>query len=176
MKIEQITKAEHERRIVPWFQRAVNDPTVHPFLGMGTWRGTPAPEDSDWSKAYFMDDSGVGLLSVGLDHQLCVANLCLWVLDGNQPVAAALMRYAIRTVPKRFGMRHLAFVISDSNAAWRNRAMRAAGKWMWGRETDAVYDTATGRLVDCLHFKVPVSALARSKSLPPVPTTHKETA
>lgn len=163
MKIEQITKADHSRRVEPWHQKAVNDPTVQPFLTLAAWSETPAPVDIDWTQAYFMDEYDIGLLSVRLDHGQRLATLGLWVLGHNTGVSALLMRYAMFKLPKRYGITHLAFFISDANRAWRDQAMRVAGKWMWGREPGAVFDIATGRMVDLLHFKVPVEAIQQHR-------------
>jgi hypothetical protein len=161
--IEQITKAEHARRIEPWHQKAVNDATVHPFLALGAWRGTPAPVDDDWNTAYFMDQHDMGLLRVGFDHVLHTGTIGLWVLEGNTGIAALLMRYAMCKLPQRYGLTHLAFCISDSNRVWRDQAMRVAGKWMWGREPGSAFDQATGKTVECLHFKVPVEAIQQRR-------------
>lgn len=164
MKIEQITKAEHDRRIVPWYQRAINDSKVHPFLSTSQYRAVLAAVDDDWSSARFMDDSDRGLLLITLDRERSTATIGLWVLGANTGVAAGLMLYAIRVVPKRFGVRNLSFSISDSNVKWRDQAMRVAGGWMWGREPGAVYDTASGTWVDSWNFKVPVSEIQKERN------------
>lgn len=163
MKIEQITRTDHARRVEPWYQKAVNDPTVHPFLGTTTWREAPPAVDGDWSSAYFMDQYDQGLLRVGFDHVLHTGSIGLWVLEGNTGIAALLMRFALCKLPQRHGLTHLTFCISDSNRVWRDQAMRAAGKWMWGRDPSSVFDQATGKLVDCLHFKVPVEAIQKRR-------------
>lgn len=165
MKIEQVTKADHARRIDAWYQKAINDPTVFPFLATSNWRGAPPAADSDWSEAYFMDDRDLALLSVKLDHVRRYASVGLWVLEGNTGVAALMMRYAICKMPKRFGVTHLTFCIQENNTAWREQAMRVAGKWMWGREPEASINLEGGRDFDCLNFKVPLSAISRKRGV-----------
>jgi hypothetical protein len=159
MKIEQVFKADHDRRIGAWYQAAMNDPTVHPFLSMSAWRSVPAASDDDWGNARFMDDGGRGLLSVSMDRERQSVSIGLWVLGGDTSVAAALMLYAIRRVPRRYNARHLCFSIAENNAAWRDRALKSAARWLWGREPEGAYDVVSGKWVSVLCFKVPVAEL-----------------
>lgn len=159
MRVDQITKADYDRRVLPWFQRAVNDPLVHPFLSTGFFRATPEVEGSDWNSAKFMDATDAGLLSASFDHERKSASIGLWVLGGETHVAAALMRYAIRQIPRRYGMKYLTFLVAESNTAWRRRTMRSAAKFMWGKEPGSVYDIKSGDMVAALHFKIPVDQI-----------------
>lgn len=167
MRVEQITKAEHERRLLPWFQRAINDAAVHPFLSVDVFRNAPIVEDTDWGSAKYMDELDRGLLSCTFDHQRRSASIGIWVLGCDPVVAAALMSFALRVIPNRYGVDYLTFLISEANVAWRDRVMRSAGRWLWGVEPAAAYDARTGKMVGAYHFKVPVAwvkAKRRSRS------------
>jgi hypothetical protein len=165
MRIEQVFKPDHDRRVGTWYQAAMNDPMVHPYLSPGSWRGMPHATDNDWELARFMDDGDQGLLSVGIDRERRLVTISLWVLGGNTAIAAALMLYAIRRIPKRYDAAYLRFLIAENNTAWRDRALKAAGRWMWGREPFAAYDTTRGEWVSALHFQIPVAELCRVKSV-----------
>lgn len=163
MKIEQVFKADHDRRIGAWYQAAMNDPSVHPFLSMGAWRSVPSAPDNDWEQARFMDDGDKGLLAITIDRERQSVSVGLWVLGGDTAVAAALMLYAIRRVPLRYNARHLCFSIAENNVAWRDRALKSAARWLWGREPEGAYDVETGKWVSVLCFKIPVSELPARK-------------
>lgn len=160
MKVSQITTANHSR-VVDWHEKAVNDPGVARFLSGGGWYPVPQDKGNDWETAYFMDETDTGLLTANFSRDRESVAISLYALSGPARLTAAfaLLRFARKQLPRRYGMTALTFSLAVTNDNWSARARAKWARFCWGVEPRLFYDMVAGRRVDAEHYYIPVEYL-----------------
>lgn len=158
MKIKQLTKLDQGRLDI-WYDLALNNPRVRPYMQHTTFNVPFTVEDGDWQTAHFMDDGDNCYMRLSFDREKKEMRMSLWSLEESQATVAAMMRVAILVAPKHYNMEYITFSIHDANKAWLKSWMRRFHQHRWGVEPNAAWDIEAQAWCPSHHFKIPIAAI-----------------
>lgn len=145
-----------------WFQKAMSDDGVWPFLSMQPRYLPIKIEDDDWDRRVIMDDAGLGVCVIDFDRTGSHAvGLCIWVLscEARPMVAGSLMRSAI-DVAARYDVRWIKTGVHESNAS----SVRVNEKFFgapWGIEPNAAWNGQLRRYEGRVYYKAEADQVVR---------------
>lgn len=157
--IRRLTPVD-QPELAAWYSRAVNDPTVAPWLNDGRWSSCPVIPDNDWEKTlvFGFEDS---LLRVNYERDERAMGVTLHVLDTPRRAlhSALMLRYVVK-MARAAGFQYLMFQVSNANVAWLDQLYARHSRHCWGVRPFGFYDPKTHRPVSGHHFCVPVWGVA----------------
>lgn len=148
-----------QRALDRWFDTALTDRTVYPWLCVVD-RYTPFMTfDSDDDGFFLMDDAKTAVARVDFNREKYNADLNLWVLGGKnmrRSVTAAIMLGAVANHLDRYPfVRWMSARCKASNKPSVKLCTRLFGP-EWGTEPSGGYDSVRQVWVDVLHYRAPV--------------------
>lgn len=165
-----------QERIDVWFDKAMRDETVRPYLTTGThFPRITIPED-DYDGVVLMDENNRGVLKIYMDEESRTARIGVWVLAptvgdyARGETAFSLMSKAITIVEASPSVQFFATRVMSTNHHGQSFSDRLFEPW--GREVKAVFDTNTSghlarpnRWVDWLHYRSPIAEVKENMRL-----------
>jgi hypothetical protein len=145
-----------------WYSKAVNDPTVRPFLSLSNYSQELVIQPNDWETTYFMDEAYQTLLSVFHNRYERSVAITLFTLSSksSKPSSSSkALRFIAKQLPLLYDLQHISFVISAENKEWLAAVQKRFLVYQWGIEPLSAYHSITRMFHGTHKFKIPTTAL-----------------
>lgn len=155
--VERIGSTE-QHRLDEWFDQAMKDPTVMPYLGTSGNRPRLEVPDDDYTGVVLMNKASTGVMKLYFNHDTRTSTFGLWVLTpeeggrSRRETALELVRTSMVVLEHHPTLHWIASKVKVSNEHGMNFSRMLMGE-PWGLEDQAAYDRGW---VDLAHFRASI--------------------
>lgn len=171
MRIEPIDRLglTDQYRLDEWFDKAINDDSVRPYLTTGSHTPRIMVPDDDHDGVVLMNYNNTGVLKLYFEEESRTAKFGIWVLTPTPDVltrketAYNLMKYGINVCKQNPLIEYIGSRVMETNV--HGLSFSSSLLDQWGTEPAAVFDTGTliynqtHTWVAWHHFRSPINVV-----------------
>lgn len=141
-----------------WWNKAIVDETVWPYLSMGRWHDPAKLDSGDWDHVWVMDPSHTVVMrySVVRKNGMDDASIAVWGLGGpGRSLKVGRLLTLLPHLARRYGATYLDCMVAASNTASIKIVEKVFGQ-PWGTEPDGAWNGLIGKYEDVHYYRTRV--------------------
>ena len=154
---------QHQSIIDDWFNEALADPLVGPYLGVVDYRPIITIPDNDWEGFVLIDEGHQGVIKIYFNRETMTASMGMWVLtqqtaQAKARITASLVMELLNVMSLYPRFTHMSATVAQDNIQSLRITTSVLGK-PWGTEPHGAYNFKERKFTGLVHFQTPMDEL-----------------